>query len=144
MAGEWRVEADDEWLSRHRSANFERLRRRASMFGVLGGAMSQAELGPFGGAPRRPKLSIGGRAYAVVRYAQHQMAYTAIQVDPATCRRCGRPLAEVHRIVYARGSARNEVGVVRSCRSCQADSWLFWSRMPSTSRARRVARRVVL
>ncbi len=144
MAGEWRIEADDEWLSRHRSANFERLRRRASLFGVLGGAMSQAELGPFGGAPRRPKLSIGGKAYAVVRYAQHRMSYTAIQVDPTICRRCGRPLAEVHRIVYARGPARTEVGVVRTCRSCQADSWLFWSRMPTTSRARRVARRVVL
>jgi len=141
---EWRVEADDEWLSRHRSDNFQRLRRRMSMFGVLGGAMSEAELGPFGGAPRRPKLSIGGKAYAVVRYAHHRMAYTAIQIDPTTCRRCGRPLAEVHRIVYARGSARSEVGVVRSCRSCQADSWMFWSRMPSTSRARRVSRKVVL
>ena len=145
MTGEWRVEADDEWLAAHRSANFERLRRRARLLGSLGGAMSEAELGPFGGAPRRPKLSIGGKAYAVVRYATQHMAYTVIEVDPARCRRCGRELAEVHRLVYVRGGlTRTVVGMIRTCRSCQADSWLFWSRMPGAIRARRASRKIVL
>ncbi|OLB64809.1 MAG: hypothetical protein AUI10_09505 [Actinobacteria bacterium 13_2_20CM_2_72_6] len=145
MTGDWRREADDEWLDAHRSANFERLRRRLRLLGGMAEAMSNAELGPLGGAPRRPRLKIGGRTYAVVRYTTHHIAYTTIQVDPGLCRRCGQQLVEVHRIVYARGAdARLTVGTVRTCRRCQADSWMFLSRMPSVNRARRVARKIVL
>ena len=145
MTGDWRREADDEWLDAHRSANFERLRRRLRLLGGMAEAMSNAELGPLGGAPRRPRLKIGGRTYAVVRYTTHHIAYTTIQVDPGLCRHCGQQLVEVHRIVYARGAdARLTVGTVRTCRRCQADSWMFLSRMPSVNRARRVARKIVL
>ena len=145
MTGDWRREADDEWLDAHRSANFERPRRRLRLLGGMAEAMSNAELGPLGGTPRRPRLKIGGRTYAVVRYTTHHIAYTTIQVDPGLCRRCGQQLVEVHRIVYARGAdARLTVGTVRTCRRCQADSWMFLSRMPSVNRARRVARKIVL
>ena len=145
MAEEWRREADDDWLAARRSANFERLRRRVRLLGGLAEGMSNAELGPFGGAPRRPQLRIGGKTYAVVRYATHHIAYTTIQVDPGVCRRCGQRLVEVHRIVYVRGSdTRTTVGTVRTCRRCQADSWVFFSRMPTVIRVRQVARKIVL
>jgi hypothetical protein len=145
VADDWRVEADDEWLARHRSDTFGRLKRRFSRFGLVADAVSNAELGPFGGAPRKPQLKIGGKAYAVVRYTQHRIAYTVIQVDPDECRRCGAQLQEVHRIVQIReGGVREVVGAVRMCRQCAADAWLFVSHMPATNRARRVSRRVVL
>ena len=145
MAEEWRREADDEWLAAHRSANFDRLRRRVRMLGGLAEGVSNAELSPFGGAPRRPRLTIGGKAYAVVRYTTHHIAYTTVQVDLGVCRRCGQRLVEVHRIVYARGSdTRTTVGTVRTCRRCQADSWVFFSRMPTAIRARQVAGKIVL
>jgi hypothetical protein len=145
MGADWRREADDEWLAAHRSANFQRLRRRVRLLGGLADAMSNAELGPFGGTPRQPRLKIGGKTYAVVRYTTHHIAYTTIHVDPGQCRRCGQQLVEVHRVVYARGEdARTTVGTVRTCRRCQADSWLFLSRMPTVTRARRVARKIVL
>jgi hypothetical protein len=145
MADDWRREADDDWLAAHRSTNFERLRRRVRMLGGLAEAMSNAELGPLAGAPRRPRLKIGGKTYAMVRYTTHHIAYTTIHVDPGLCRRCGQQLVEVHRIVYARGEdARTTVGTVRTCRRCQGDSWMSLSRMPSVTRARRVARKIVL
>src|SRR5690242_7640662 len=95
---EWRVEADEAWLAAHRSDNFERMRRRLKRWGMLADAVSQAELGPYGGAPRKPDLKLGGRSYAVVRYVTQRIAYTAIQVDLHQCRRCGRRLVEVHHI----------------------------------------------
>jgi hypothetical protein len=36
------------------------------------------------------------------------------------------------------------VGTVWMCRSCQADSWSFRSRMPTTVRARQRSRKIVL
>jgi hypothetical protein len=113
--------------------------------GLLGDAVSQAEMGPYAGTPRNPQLKIGSRAYAVVRYARHYIAYTTIHVDPGRCRRCGQGLVEVHRIGFIRGEGpRMTVGAVRTCRSCQADSWLLHSWMPATARARRKSRKVVL
>ncbi len=145
LAERWRVEADDEWLAGHRSDTFARMRRRLRRLGALSDAVSQAEMGPYGGAPRNPRLKVGGRAYAVIRYTTHHIVYTTIEIDPGRCRRCGRRMVEVHRIVCARGDAgRAAVGTVRTCRSCQADSWLFWSRMPATTRARTTDRKVVL
>lgn len=145
MATHWRIEADDEWLATHRSTAFIRLRRRARLLGLVGEAVSHAETGPFGGAPRNPRLKIGDKAYAVVRYARHNMAYTAVSVEPGRCRRCGQELIEVHRILYARGQAvRTPVGQVRTCRSCQAESWMFYSRMPTVRRFRDTARKTVL
>lgn len=144
-SGAWRVEADDEWLAAHSSANFERIRRRLRGFGRMADAVSLAELGPYGGAPRNPKLKIGGKAYAVVRYAMHSISHTTITVDLDRCRRCGRLLEERHALtcVDERGH-RVVVGSVRTCRRCQAESWMFHSGMPSVGRARRVARKVVL
>ncbi|MBO0867995.1 MAG: hypothetical protein J2P15_05475 [Micromonosporaceae bacterium] len=145
MTDGWRIEADDEWLASHSSDTFARIRRRMRRVGLLGDAISNAELGPFGGAPRKPELSIGHKAYAVVRYVHHRFAYTVIQVDLERCRRCGRRLLEVHRMLTVREDGRSRpVGVVRVCRSCGADSWMFFSRMPHTVRARRRGRNVVL
>jgi uncharacterized protein with PIN domain len=97
------------------------------------------------GAPRRPQLKIGGKAYAVVRYAEHRISYTTIALDVQRCRRCGYRLVQVHRIktVHEDGT-RRVVGAVRMCRRCKANSWMFFSRMPTVERARERARRVVL
>ncbi len=112
MANEWRIEADDEWLASHSSDTFQRLRRRARLLGRVSDAVSNAELGPFSGAPRNPQLKVGGRAYSVVRYVGN--------------------------------GERRSIAAVRLCRSCEAGAWLFYSRMPTTARARRIARKVVL
>src|SRR5204863_2807093 len=105
MDREWRVEADDEWLATHRSDVLGRLRRRFRALSGLAGAVSEAEMGPYGGAPRRPRLRIGGRAYAYVRYTTQHIAYTSIRVDPDRCRRCGQELVEAYRIGYAQGDS---------------------------------------
>ena len=141
---QWRVEADDEWLASHSSDTFQRLRRRTRLLSGLGEAMSNAELGPLGGAPRRPRLTIGGRAYSVVRYVQHVYSYTVIQVDPIRCDRCGCDVAERHHIQYVRGGEHMPIAAVRMCRRCQADAWLFHSRMPAARKARAIGRKVVL
>jgi hypothetical protein len=142
---QWRVEADDEWLAQHSSANFERLRRRFRGIAHLADAVGQAELGPFQGARSRPQLKIGGRAYSVVRYVTQRISYTTVSLDLNTCRRCGYPL-EVRQAmsVVREDGVRVRVGAIRTCRRCQADSWVFHSRMPSVNRARKVSRRVVL
>jgi hypothetical protein len=141
----WRIEADDEWLATHRSDSFARLRRRMQRLGLVGDAVSQAELGPFGGAPRNPRLKPGTKAYAYVRHATHRIAYTTIYVELHRCRYCGRRIAEVHRIVYVRRTGDQVVvGALRACRRCQGDSWLFRSRMPGAVRARALRRKVVL
>ena len=146
----WRVEADDDWLASHKSENFARFRRRLAQLGLLGlgDAASGAAaglLGPMAGAPRKPQLKIGGKAYAVVRYAEHRISYTAILLDVQRCRRCGQRLVHVHRIktIHEDGT-RRVVGTVRMCRRCKANSWLFVSRMPTVERARERGRRVVL
>ncbi|HKT03864.1 MAG TPA: hypothetical protein VJT31_30405 [Rugosimonospora sp.] len=145
MAERWRFEADDEWLAAHSSDSFGRLRRRLRPFGRFADAVSLAELGPFGGAPRNPKLKVGGRAYALVRYAEHYVSHTRIQVVPDRCRRCGHRLAERHVVTRVRETGRRVVvGSVRTCRRCQAGSWMFFSHMPTVARARRVASKVVL
>jgi hypothetical protein len=144
MANGWRIEADDEWLAAHSSTTFQRLRRRTRLMAGLADAMSNSELGPFGGAPRRPVLKIGSKAYSVVRYADHHLSYTVIQVDPVECRRCGAAMAERHLVGRYSGGLRTTVGAVRMCRNCQAEAWLFHSHMPTTRRARAWGRKVVL
>src|SRR6266545_3892453 len=104
MADDWRVEADDGWLAAHSSNSFARIRRRLSSFGRLADAVSQAELGPYGGTPRNPRLKIGGKAYSVVRYAEHGISHTAVSVDLERCRRCGALLVETHRLIQVGGA----------------------------------------
>src|SRR6266508_3810751 len=143
MADDWRVEADDDWLAAHSSDQLARLRRRLSAFGRFAGAVSQAELGPYGGAPRNPRLTIGRKAYSVVRHVEHHISYTAITVDLERCRRCGQVLAERHRLTRVdHEGVRVVFGALGLCRRCQADAWLFYSRMPATARARHRARKV--
>jgi hypothetical protein len=145
VAAEWRVEADDEWLAEHRSDTFARLRRRFGRLGRFSDAVSSAELGPYGGAPRNPRLRIGGKKYAYVRYAKERIAYTSVRVDPDQCQRCGQELVDAYQLGYAQGDeVRVPIGTVRICRSCQADSWSFRSRMPAVNRARERDRKVVL
>lgn len=144
MPNDWRIEADDEWLAAHSSDTFQRLRRRTRLMAGLAEATSNAELGPFGGAPRRPVLRIGRKDYSVVRYADHHLSYTVIQVDPVECRRCGMKMAERHLIGRLADGVRTTVGAVRMCRNCQAEAWLFHSHMPAARRARRQGRKVVL
>jgi hypothetical protein len=135
---QWRTEADDEWLASHRSTILTQFRRRFRRLSGFAGAVSQAELGPYGGAPRNPKLKIGGKAYAVVRYAHHRIAYTAVHVDLHRCRSCGRRFSEVHRVQVVReAGGQVVVGAVRMCRRCQGTSWMFRSHMPNVLRAQR-------
>jgi RNase P subunit RPR2 len=143
--GRWRVEADAEWLAKHSSTNFARLRMRVGKLSGLASAMSNAEMGPYGGAPRKPQLKLGGRAYAVIRYAHHRLSYTTVRVELERCPRCGRPMVEAHNAARVRADGGQvSVGTVRKCRRCDADSWLFASRLPATTRARIKARKVVL
>jgi hypothetical protein len=145
MVDDWRIEADDVWLAAHRSASFERLRQRLSRLGMLSDAVSNAELGPYGGSPRKPQLKIGGKAYSVVRHVENLISYTTIAVEPDRCRYCGHHLAERHRLVQVAPSGRPvTVGVVQACRRCAGGSWLFHSRMPTIIRGRRRDRKVVL
>ena len=141
----WRVEADDEWFATHSSDTFAQLRRRMRGFGRTGDAISQADLGPLAGAPRNPRLKIGGKDYSFVRYVERHMAYTVMVIDLERCRVCDRKMLEVHRLRRVRedGSYRT-IGSVRMCRSCQSTSWLFHSRMPTVRRARARTRKVVL
>lgn len=144
MTEPWRTEADERWLAEHRSDNLGRLRRRLRGMGGLANAMSHAELGPFGGAPRNPQLTVGGRKYSTIRYATHRIAYTTIRLYLQRCPRCGQA-AEAHRAIFVHeDGVRTVVGTLRACRSCQANSWLLHSRMPATVRARTWARKVVL
>jgi hypothetical protein len=141
----WRIEADDEWLASHRSTSFANLRLRMRRFGLVADAVSQAEMGPYGGAPRNPRLKPGTKAYAVVRYATHRITYTTVYVELRRCRFCGQRVAEVHRMVYVRRNGdQMVVGALQACRRCQGDSWLFRSRMPSVVRARAQYRKVVI
>jgi hypothetical protein len=133
------------WLATHRSDNFARLRERLNRLGVFGDALSTAELGPFAGAPRNPQLKIGAKTYAAIRYAERLLAYTTIHIDLHSCRRCEQRFLEVHRVTcVGEDGVRVTVGTVRICRSCQAVSWMFYSRMPSVVQARMRARKVVL
>lgn len=144
MRNDWRIEADAEWLAAHSSDTFQRLRRRTRLMGGLADAMSNAELGPLGGAPRRPTLRIGRKEYSYVRFADHHLSYTVIQVDPVVCRRCGTAMAERHLVSRLTEGVRTTVGSVRMCRNCQSEAWLFHSHMPTTRRARVWGRKVVL
>jgi hypothetical protein len=142
---QWRVEADDEWLAAHRSTVMAQFRRRFRRMSGLAGAVSNAEMGPYGGAPRNPTLKLGGKTYAVVRYVHHRIAYTAINVELHPCESCGREIAELDRVVAVRESGgRVTVGSIRMCRACQGDSWMFRSRMPAIARARQRSRKIAL
>lgn len=135
----WRYESDDEWLAGRRSTFFRRRRSR------LGQAFANAELGPFGGAPRSPRLRLDSRGYTHIRYALREYAYTTIQVDLLECRICGGRLLEEHRLVLRRqdGTALS-LGRVRKCRRCDRESWLFTSHMPAVLAGRRRDRKAVL
>jgi hypothetical protein len=135
----WRTEADEDWLSSRRSTFFARRRSRWA------NAISQAELGPFGGAPRRPQLKLTDKGYSVVRYAVREFSYTTIQIDLLLCRTCGYRLVEAHRLLIRTADGFEiEVGTVRMCRRCQKESWLFTSHMPGALAGRRRDAKVVL
>ncbi|MET7421557.1 hypothetical protein [Dactylosporangium sp. NPDC005555] len=121
------------------------LRRRFRIFGGVAGAVSHADTGPYAGAPRNPTLRVGDeKAYSTVRYTTQHIAYTTVGTDEGDCRRCGQPLADLHRLEYVRGDTGVPVGAVRACRHCHTDSWLLRSRMPAVSRARDTARKHVV
>ncbi len=135
----WRYEADEDWLAGRRSAFFRRRRSR------LAQAFANAELGPYRGAPRNPTLKLVDRGYSHIRYASREFSYTTIQVELFHCSRCGHRLLEEHRLVVHRAGVGNRtLGLVRMCRRCQKDAWLFVSHMPSVLAGRRKDRRAVL
>jgi hypothetical protein len=142
----WRAEADDEWLAERRSSFMGWLRRRFSILGGVAGAVSHADTGPYAGAPRNPQLRVGDeKTYSTVRYTTNQVAYATISANPDECPRCGQPLIEKHELEYTQSdNTRVPVGAVRTCRDCQADSWLLQSRMPTIARARDAARKNVV
>ena len=143
----WRTEADEEWLARHRSNRFARIRRLLGRAGFgLADAVSQAELGPLGGAPRKPKLKTDDAEYSVIRPVAHGIAHMTIAaaMDPERCRRCGRAV-EVHGMTrVGPDGERVNIGSIQECPHCGADSWQLRSHMPGVERFRRQARKTVL
>lgn len=136
---DWRYEADDAWLAGRRSTFFRR--RRVRYLNVL----ADAELGPFRGPPRNPTLKLTDKAYSHVRFAPRHYSYTAIQVELLHCARCGHRLLEEHRLVVHRSEgSRRTLGLVRMCRRCEKESWLFVSHMPSALAGRRRDRKTAL
>ena len=145
MADDWRTEADDEWLSGHRSRVYSRLLRRLRLLSRFGAALADAETGPFSGPRRNPRWRMEGPKYSTVRYTQQHIAYTAVRVEPDRCRFCGQELVAVHHVGHATGDATwTPAGAVRACRACQTDSWLFRSGMPAVAKARERDRKVVV
>jgi hypothetical protein len=119
--------------------------RRFRLMHVVGGAVSRAEMGPYAGAPRNPELRIdGNKGYSAVRYTTERIAYTTTTATAAQCSRCGEPLVEEHEIDRVRDGGSIALGAVRTCRGCQADSWLVRSHMPAASRARVASRKVIV
>lgn len=136
---DWRTEADDAWRAAHRGTFFKRRRSRFMA------AVADAELGPFRGAPRNPRLKLPEQGYSHLRYAQRTYAYTTIQIDLEECRVCGHRLVERHRMMtWTQFGVVRLVGSVRKCRRCHRESWLFTSHMPATARGRRRDAKVVL
>jgi hypothetical protein len=139
VTDDWRYEADEEWLAGRRSTFFKRRRSR------LARAFSDAELGPFRGAPRNPTLKLTDKGYAHIRYAPRTYSYTAIQVDLLFCYRCGHRLLEEHRLVLCReGGGDRTIGLVRMCRRCEKEAWLFVSHMPAAQSGRHRDAKAVL
>ena len=147
IAETWRTEADEEWLARHRSNRFARIRRLFGGAAGLADAISRAELGPLGGAPRKPKLKTDEAEYSVVRPVAHGIAHMTIAAattDSQHCRRCGQTV-EVHGMTQVGPDGeRVNVGSIQECRHCGADSWQLRSHMPGVERFRRQARKTVL
>jgi hypothetical protein len=112
----------------------------------IAGAVSHAETGPYAGAPRNPNLRVGEEdTYSTVRYSTDRYAYTSTNTHPDECSRCGSPLVESHDIEQVQGDdSRVPVGSVKTCRSCQSDSWMLYSRMPAVDRARKAARKTIV
>jgi hypothetical protein len=136
---EWRTEADDAWHAAHRGAFFKR--RRSRYFA----AIADAELGPFRGAPRNPRLKLPDQGYSHLRYAQRTYAYTTVTVELERCRICGHHLLERHRLLtWTQAGVVRLVGSLAKCRRCHRESWLFTSHMPATERGRRRDAKVVL
>ena len=142
----WRGEADDEWLAERRSSFMGWLRRRFRGLGGVAGAVSHADTGPYAGAPRDPQLRVDDeKTYSTVRYTTNQVAYTTTSTGSDECPRCGQPLIEKHEIEYVQDEhVRRPVGAAQACRSCQPESWLLRSRMPSATRAREADRKNVV
>lgn len=120
-------------------------RRRFSRVLTAGNAVSNAELGPFAGAPRNPRLRVATSRYSVVRHVVAVYAYTSIKVMLEYCSGCGRPVQEAHHAMTVRSDGvRLYLGAVRRCRSCAGDSWLFRTHMPAGAKARLQAAKTVL
>jgi hypothetical protein len=122
-----------DWIRRRTRGSAEnRLRLRSRTFRFFGGvasAVSYADLGPYAGAPRKPKLK---NLDETVSQAVHQVAQITVATEAVRCSQCGQGTVETH---------ETPAGPVRACRTCQADSWLLRSRMPSAVRARAAARK---
>ena len=117
-------------------------KRRRSRFAS---AFADAQLGPYGGPRRNPTLKISDKGYSHVRFAPREYSYATIQVELLHCGRCGHRLLEEHRLIFRRPEAGSRtLGLVRLCRRCEKDAWLFVSHMPSARRGRRRDRKAVL
>lgn len=141
---QWRTEGDDAWLADHRSETFIRLRRRLP--GQVGRAFADSVLGGTLFSPRRnPQLKLDSRYTEQIRYAERQYSYTAVHVTMHRCRACGGRRLIRHRIsLVATDGRRTLVGELAGCLRCNADGWMFRSRMPSVVAFRSRNYKVVL
>lgn len=113
----------------HRSQVFSKLLTKLG-YSNIASAISSADIGILGGAPRNPDLKPGkGSESSYVRYAEGQYSYTMIQLQTELlCRVCGKWQVEYHKFeLHHAEDGVKTLGFVRMCRQCQKDSWLFTS-----------------
>ena len=118
----------------HRSQVFATLLIKMGYGQGIAGAVSNADLGPLGGAPRNPNLATGKKEYSSVRYAEQQYSYTTIVVTHRYCPRCGRYTQEKHsmELYDAEHGEQYKVGHLKVCSHCDREHWMFVSRMPTS------------
>lgn len=114
---------------------------------TIGGAVSESTIsgGVLGGAPRNPRLKVGGAESSYVRQAERQYAYTNVLVVIQWCRICGRRRLERHVVErFMADGQRRVLGAVSMCAACQAGSWMFVTHSPRAAAGRRRDAKVVL
>lgn len=137
---------NEEPIQEHRSRVFATFLAKFGYSGIAG-AVSGADIGILGGAPRNPNLKPGqGSDSSYVRHAEGQYTFTMVHVQdhPGYCPQCGSWAYESAELtVHHEVRGLERVGNVKACRKCQSESWMFVSHMPHAIAARERDRKVI-
>ena len=140
---EWQQEADEEFLSQHRSDVFGRIRRLLGM--AAADAISQSEIpGVIGGAPRNPNLRPGAGPDHSTHISVETVAHTEIVVTDISCPRCGGPAQQTEMLTKSADQQANTTGTLTVCPACNPGHWSVESNMPSVRAGRERDRKNVL